>query len=140
MISKTEKTIGGRTIEIHRCATTENIDLQLSIAKVAGNIDIAAALSAAKGELDRAIVIGIGEMLAGVAQKLTKTELLRLMNMLFKYVHIDGKPFRDIDEDFSDRPWDLWEVFHAALEHNLGPLVDGLRRRFPATAKTTTTT
>jgi hypothetical protein len=131
-----EKVIGGRTVRINRCAAVQALDLELSIAKVAGSVDISSAMSASKGQLDAAIAIGLAEMVAGIAQKLTLAELERLMNMLFAYVTIDGKPFRDLNEDFAERPWDVWETFAAAIEYNLGPLGEGLARRFASKKKT----
>jgi hypothetical protein len=136
MISKTEISIGSRTIEIHRCAATEALDLELSIARVAGNIDISAITAAGAGKLAEAVALGLADVVGGIAKNLTHAELLRLMNMLFQYVRIDGKPFRDINEDFADRPKDIWEVFIAAIKHNLGPLGEGLLPKSQPQSKT----
>jgi hypothetical protein len=140
MISKTEISIGGRTIEIHRCAATEALDLELSIARVAGNVDISAITAAGAGKLAEAVALGgLVDVVGGIAKNLTHAELMRLMNMQFQYVRIDGKPFRDINEDFSDRPKDIWEVFIAAIKHNLGPLGEGLLQKSqPASQRPTT--
>ena len=137
MISRTTKTIGGRTVEICRCAATEALDLELSIAKVAGSADIVAMLTS-KGSADE--MADIIRVVGGVAKSLTHAELLRLMNMLFQYVSFDGKVFRDINEDFSDRPRDIWEVFIEAIMHNLGPLGEGLRKSSKPESTSPTTT
>jgi len=115
-------TVGGRAITILRCAATEALDLELSLAKVAGSADMGAAQAAMGGNLQLAIASGLLDMVGGVAKNLSHTELLRMMGMLFKYITIDGKSFRDINEDFADRPADIWQVFAGCVRHNLGPL------------------
>jgi len=139
MISKTEISIGGRTIEIHRCSAMEALDLELSIARVAGNVDISAITAAGAGKLAEAVALGLVDVIGGIAKNLTHAELVRLMEMQFKYIRIDGKPFRDINEDFSDRPKDIWEVFIAAIKHNLGPLGEGLLQKSPPASQRQTT-
>jgi hypothetical protein len=129
-ISKTTKLIGGRTIELHRCAVTEGLDLQLSLLKSVGKVDLAPLMAAAAGDAGKAIALGLNEAVANVARNLSVAELTRLMEMVFKYITIDGHPFHDINADFSDRPLDVWQAFIAAAEHNLGPLVGELRRKF----------
>ena len=133
MASKTTKLIGGRTLEIHRCAATQGLDLQLSLLKVVGKVEIAPLIAAAKGDIGAALAGGITEVVANIAKNLTLTELTRLMNLVFTdYVHIDGKRFDDLNADFADRPLDMWLAFIAACEHNLGPLVDELRKNSSA--------
>lgn len=124
-------TVGGRQITILRCAATEALDLELSIARVLGSADISAAKAAMGGDLKSAITMGLMEMISGAARNLTLSELTRLMGMLFKYVTIDGAAFRDINEAFADRPGDIWAVFAAAVGHNLGPLGDVLPKGKP---------
>lgn len=111
-------TVGGREITITRCTATEALDLELSIARVIGG-GIAAVLGSSSDDLAAAV----GQM----ARQLTLTELKRLMNMVFQYVYVDNAKIVDIDSAFCDRPRDIWEVFAACVEHNLGPLGDWLK-------------
>ena len=97
MASKTTKLIGGRTFEIHRCAATQGLDLQLSLLKVVGKVEIAPLIAAAKGDIGAALAGGITEIVANIAKNLTLAELTRLMNLVFTdYMHIDGKRFDDL--------------------------------------------
>ena len=138
--SKTTKVIGGRTYEILRCSATQALDLQLSLLKVAGKLDISPLLAAAKGDVGSALALGITEVVANVAKNLTLSELTRLMNLVFTdYLQIDGKRFQHLDSDFSERPLDIWQAFIAAVEHNLGPLVDEFRRKSSSAQATTPT-
>jgi hypothetical protein len=118
--------VGGRSVVIVRCSATEALDLELSLTKVVGG-GIGLALDS-----QDATVAAIG----GVAQKLSHAELLRLMNMLFKYVTIDGQKIVNIDSAFCDRPRDIWEVFIESVKHNLGPLGEWLREKFQSLKKT----
>jgi hypothetical protein len=127
--SSTTLSVGGRTITILRCAATEALDLELSLARVLGSADSTAAQAAVSGDIRSAIALGLLDMVAGVARNLTLAELTRLMEMLFKYIMIDGKSFRNINEDFADRPGDIWKVFVGAVVHNLGPLGDVLPKK-----------
>jgi hypothetical protein len=136
-MSSTTISVGGRTIMILRCAATEALDLELSIARVLGSSDVAAAQAAMGGDFKSSVAFGLIEMVSGAAKNLTLAELTRLMELLFKYIMIDGKSFRDINEDFADRPGDVWRVFIAAVKHNLGPLGDVLPKK-PATNLTQT--
>jgi hypothetical protein len=131
-ISKTTKSIGGRTIEFHRCATTEGLELQLALIKTIGKVDISSLLAAAAGDAGKAIALVLSDAVANIAKNLSIAELTRLMELVFKYITIDGHPFHDINADFSDRPLDVWQAFIAAVEHNLGPLVAELRQKFTA--------
>lgn len=135
-MARLTKLIGGRTLEIHRCTAVEGLDLQLSLLKVVGKLDIAPLVAAAAGDVGAALALGISDLVANVAKGLTVAELTRLMDMVFKYMSIDGVQFRDINENFADRPLDVWQAFIAAVEHNLGPLVEELRRGYQSKAKT----
>jgi hypothetical protein len=126
MISSTTTTIGGRTVQIFRCTAVEALDLELSILRAVGKVDVASLTQASTGDLHGALTAGLLDMFGGMAKNLSHAELLRLMNMLFQYVTIDGQKFRDINESFADRPRDVWQVFVEAIKHNLGPLVGGL--------------
>ena len=130
-------TIGGRSIVITRCAATEALDLQLALARLLGGADTVAAAAAGSGNFGSALEMGLLGMVSGIASKLSHAELLRLMNIVFKYVQIDGQPVGDINSTFANRPRDIWEVFVAAVAHNLGPLADWLRERFQSQNQTT---
>jgi hypothetical protein len=119
-------TIGGRTVVITRCAATEALDLELSLTKVVGG-GIGSVLDSPDG---------IMAALGGVARQLTHAELLRLMNLVFQYVTVDGQPVKDINSTFADRPRDIWEVFLEAVKHNLGPLGDWLKEKYQSLKKT----
>jgi hypothetical protein len=119
-------TVGGRAVVILRCSAVEALDLELSMAKVLGG-GIAAAMGSPD---DAAAAVGT------IAKQLTHAELLRLMNMVFQYVSVDGEKIIDINSTFADRPRDIWEVFAAAVEHNLGPLGDWLREKFQSLKQT----
>lgn len=120
-------TVGGREIVITRCAPVEALDLELSLAKVVGG-GIAAAIGASSDDL----VAAVGQM----ARQLSLAELTRLMNLVFQYVQIDGQKVLDINSSFCDRPRDIWEVFAACVEHNLGPLGDWLKEKYRALKST----
>ena len=126
---KLTKLIGGRTFEFFRCTAVEGIDLQLSLLKVVGKVDTTPLFAIAKGDVGAALALGLSEVVANVAKNLTTAELQRLMEMVLKYASIDGRSFKDLNEAFADRPLDLWLAFIAAVEHNLGPLFDELRRK-----------
>lgn len=119
-------TVGGRTVVITRCSATDALDLELSLTKAVGG-GIGEAMSSPDGA---AAAIG------AVAKQLTHAELLRLMNLVFKHVIIDGAPVTNIDSAFCDRPRDVWEVFFEAVKHNLGPLGDWLLEKFQKSKKT----
>lgn len=124
MQSKT-LTVGGRSIFITRCSATEALDLELSLAKTVGG-----GIAAALGSTDDAVAA-----VGAIAKQLTLEELKRLMNMVFNYVMIDNQKIIDINSSFADRPRDIWEVFIACIEHNLGPLGDWLREKFQSLNK-----
>lgn len=119
-ISNKTLTVGGRQVFIARCSAVEALDLELSLAKVVGG-GVAAALGSVD---DAAAAVGT------IAKQLTLAELTRLMNMVFNYVMIDNQKIIDLNSAFADRPRDIWEVFVACVEHNLGPLGGWLREKF----------
>jgi hypothetical protein len=107
----------------------EALDLELSLAKVAGSADTTAFNAVVGGDLKAALALGVLDMVGGIAKNLSLRELTRLMDMLFQYVTINGQKVVDLNEAFSNRPRDVWEVFVAAVKHNLGPLGEWLRER-----------
>ena len=119
-ISNKTLTVGGRQIFIGRCSAIEALDLELSLAKTVGG-----GIAAMSGSVDDAVA-AVGT----IAKQLTLAELQRLMNMVFGYVMIDNQKIIDINSAFADRPRDIWEVFIACIEHNLGPLGAWLREKF----------
>lgn len=113
-------TVGGRSVYITRCSAIEALDLELSLAKTVGG-GIAAAMSSTD---DAVAAVG------AIAKQLSLAELQRLMNIVFAYVMIDNQKIIDINSAFADRPRDIWEVFVACIEHNLGPLGVWLQEKF----------
>lgn len=133
MATMVEKNIGGRTFLFRRCSATNALDLQLSLAKVGASELLNMDMSALSGLTGEAVTFAIGAQIGGLlgaaAQKLSLSELTRLMKLVFNHVDCDGKTIGDsIDEVFADRPADTWLVFVEALKVNLGPLFDALRR------------
>lgn len=119
-ISNKTLTVGGRQVFITRCSAIEALNLELTLARTVGG-GIAMATESADGA-----VAAVG----AIAKQLSLEELTRLMNMVFQYVMIDNQKIIDINSAFADRPRDVWEVFVACIEHNLGPLGAWLREKF----------
>lgn len=118
--------IGGRQVTITRCSATQALDLQLALAKVVGDVDVGLLMDDKVPDTVKASeAMGI---LTHAAKSLTLAELTRIMLIVLQHTMIDGKKFKGIDEDFADRPLDLWQAFIEGLKHNLGPLVAGLLR------------
>jgi hypothetical protein len=129
-----EKVIGGRTYTFSRVSALKALDLELSLAKVAGSwlagIDLDVVAGMLKGGDDSgraAFGLMMAQGISDIAQKLTLAELTRLMGLVFEYVSVNGTSIGDrIDEAFQDLPMDNWLVFIEALKVNLGPLGEGL--------------
>jgi hypothetical protein len=134
----TEKLIGGRTFSIRRCSATNALDLELSLAKVGASElvnfdwDVLKGLGGDNTATMLAVGTQIGGLIGGIAQKLSLTELKRLMTIVFNHTDCDGRTIGDkIDETFADRPADIWQAFIAALDHNLRPFGRALLKSSP---------
>lgn len=134
----TEKVIGGRSYSFRRCSATNALDLELSLAKVGASElvnfdwDVFKGLAGDQAALSMAIGAQIGGVIGGIAQKLSLAELKRLMVLVFNHTDCEGRTIADkIDETFADRPADIWQVFIAALDHNLRPFGRVLLKNSP---------
>lgn len=113
--------INGRTFSFGIIPATECVGVQVAIASVIGEPLFKAVMTsdkAAKGKVTLADLgpVAVGLMMTRLSE-MGSDKLLQVMNVVFKYVSCDGKRII-LDECFTGRPREMWQVFLAALKVN----------------------
>lgn len=119
--------IGGRQISIGKLGCIDALNVQVAIASVTGG-PLFSAIVGNETDLNSdarkaAIFLALGK----VAEHISPEKLISTMETVFKCVTIDGKRINSIDESFSGRNKEVWQVFIAALKENFADfLPEGL--------------
>ena len=131
-----QQTIGGRTYSFGTIPALEAVRVEVSVARVIGEPLFKAFMDAKKtgsseADAEQAGAAAIGLLLS----KMDADELLVTMETVFRYVSCDGKRV-DINQTFTGRNKELWQVFVGALRFNFSDfLPEGLFVSVPSKAK-----
>lgn len=128
-MSAITKTIGDRVFSIGRMPPREALKLQVFLAQtMSEELGLLAKLRGAPtaDQVDAAC-----KALNSVAQKLDDGEkLLKMMDTAFEYVACNGKKVV-LDSTFATTPGDMWKLFFACVEVNLGDFLAEIRSLLP---------
>lgn len=111
------KTIGERKYSFGTIPATTAIKVEVAIARVIGEPLFKAFTSVGKMDDKKAMKEAGMAAIGLMAARMDADELLVTMKTVFGFVTFDGKRI-DIDQHFTGRNKELWEVFVAALQHN----------------------
>lgn len=110
--------LNGRQFNFGTIPALQAVRVEVAVARVIGEPLFQAFMDTKKtgstpADAEKAGAAALGILLS----KMDADELTATMETVFDYVFCDGKRV-DIDETFTGKPRDLWQVFIAALRFN----------------------
>lgn len=105
--------IGERQYSFGLLPATKAVFVEVAIARVIGE-PLFKALTEGGDDAQEVGAVVIGLML----KNLDHNELQKVMETIFDFVSVDGKQIISIDEVFTGKPRELWQVFIYALRFN----------------------
>lgn len=123
--------INGRTYSFGTIPAVEAVRVEVAIARVIGEPLFKAFMETKAGGTSQDTAAAGATAVGLLMAKMDADELLKTMETVFTYVSCDGKRV-NINETFTGKNYELWEVFIEALRCNFSDFFpDGLLASLP---------